>query len=188
MSPETQVSPDSRYSNNCTSQGVTVESLYVVFNDNRCDHATRPGASSISTPFSLLKSSSSFVPLPLQVLSLLSSATKSSFHQKKMSSFDGSLASLFIDNDTNPDLALLGVDQPEPITEGGEASATSKVPLIGDIPADMEYACGLRSMYLPANEAFLHHNYDISASLKLHFLGPNGNIFPELVMRINKHH
>jgi hypothetical protein len=64
-----------------------------------------------------------------------------------MSSSNRSLASFFGDDDRNIDLALLDVDQPELVIEGGEVSATSEVSLVGDVPLDMEYACGLRSMY-----------------------------------------
>lgn len=57
-----------------------------------------------------------------------------------MSSVSISLASLFDNDDTNPDPALLGFEQPELVTEGGEASTMSKVPLVGDVPPNMGYA------------------------------------------------
>jgi hypothetical protein len=64
-----------------------------------------------------------------------------------MSYSDSSLASLFWDDDIASDPALRGVDQLEPITEGGEASDTNEVPLVGDITPNMGYTLKLRSMY-----------------------------------------
>jgi hypothetical protein len=55
----------------------------------------------------------------------------------------------------------------------------NEVAVIGDIPPDMEYACGLRSVYMVANELFLWHNFDILLSAHLHFPGVDHNIFPE---------
>ncbi len=77
---------------------------------------------------------------------------------EKTSSSGSSFASLFDDDDTNLDLALLGVDQPEPITEGSEVSGTSEVSLVGDVLPNMGYALGLLSLYSLADKTFLRHN------------------------------
>lgn len=74
--------------------------------------------------------------------------------------------------EVNPDSspAFCGEDQPVGVVEGSETSATNEVAVTKDIPPYMEYARWLRSKYTMADESFLRHNYDIPASVCLHFL------------------
>lgn len=62
-------------------------------------------------------------------------------------------------------------DEPVGAIEGGKTSATNEATVTGDIPPDMEYACGLRSDYTVVDKLFLRHNFDVLSSVRLHFLG-----------------
>jgi hypothetical protein len=74
-----------------------------------------------------------------------------------MSSSHGSTASLF--DEVVPNLAFLRVDQSEAINYTGDIpSSVSKVPLIGDVPPNIDYSLGLRSKYSSNDETFLRYN------------------------------
>jgi hypothetical protein len=87
-------------------------------------------------------------------------------------------SSILREGNTAFDPTFFGENQLEATVEGGETSTKNEVPLVGDIPLDMEYARGLCSKYSQVDETFLRHNYDIMASVKLNFPGPDENVFP----------
>lgn len=88
-------------------------------------------------------------------------------------------SSILREDNPVPDLSLHGEDQPRDPAEDGQTSATNEVSFVGSVPPGMEYAHKLHSKYSAADETFLWHNYDIPASVRLHFPGPDQQIFPE---------
>jgi hypothetical protein len=57
------------------------------------------------------------------------------------------------------------------VISDGEASTTNKAPIDKETPPDLEYAGGLRYIYMAAEETFLLHNFDILASMHIHYPG-----------------
>jgi hypothetical protein len=120
--------------------------------------------------------------LSLEISSMSSHTLQPNLHlPKKMSSFGGFFSGKDLFKEDNPvsSPAFRGEDQLAGVFQEGEASATNEAMVTGDIPPNMEYACGLRSDYMVANKLFLRHNYDIPPFMRLHFPGTNQDVFLE---------